>query len=261
MRETGTASIAGRELALSRSVVVSAGAPEEAEHRHWAAEIGDGAGVRAPAPSVLRDPLRWKRSQDRFVQIALEVKDWIAATPSAAAARPGRCPCCGAASRPLGGPPRLVGHGVRARQLRGPVQADRDGEIVEVVLRRYRCRGCRAIVAVGPRGLVRRRLFSAGAIGLSLALWAIERLPAGAVRRRVSPWRVVGAAAAATWSSLRRWAGAVRAGRLWPRTVGVPADGMPLREVAARAACRLAALAIGRGRLPVRAFGGAAHAA
>lgn len=234
---------------------MKSGAPAQGRRRKVTGQV-----LRAPAPSVLRDPLSWRRSQDRFVQIEVEVKDWLAATPSVEAARPGKCPVCGAASRPVGASPRLVGHGPRTRQLRGPIRPDGGGEIVEVVLRRYRCRGCRAIVAVGPRGLLRRRLFSAGAVGLSFALWALDGLSAGAVRNRVSPWRVVGAAAATTWSSLRRWARAVRDGQLWPDTVGARTTAIPLREAAALAARRLAALASGGGRLAVQAFAGAARA-
>jgi len=107
---------------------------------------------------------------------------------------------------------------------------------------------------------VRRRLFSGAAIALSLALWAAARQSARWVRTQVSPWRVVGASAAATWSSLRRWALAVREGRLWPETVGPVTQAGALREVAARAASKLAALAPGHGHVVVQAFAGAARA-
>jgi hypothetical protein len=52
----------------------------------------------------------------------------------------------------------------------------------------------------------------------------------------------------------------VRDGQLWPETVGPLTAAVPLREAAARAACKLAALASGRGRLSVQAFTGAARA-
>jgi hypothetical protein len=61
------------------------------------------------------------------------------------------------------------------------------------------------VVQVVPRGVLRYRLFSAGAIGLALALWALSRLAAAEVRRRVSPWRKLGATAASGWASVRRW--------------------------------------------------------
>jgi hypothetical protein len=202
--------------------------------------------------------LHWKRSKDRFVQIDVEVKDWVASPPSVEAARPGRCPGCGAASRPVGEPLQLVGHGVRSRQLRGPAVADGPADEREVQLRRYRCLACEAVVAVGPRGLIRHRLFSGGAIALALALWA-RGATASEVRRRVSPWRIVGAAAAAGWRTLRRWAEAAREGRLWPRSVG-PAPALSGREAAVRVARKLAALAPGLGPTWILAFAGAARA-
>jgi len=41
-----------------------------------------------------------------------------------------------------------------------------------------RCRGlpCKAVIQVVPRGLLRRWLYSAAAVGLALMLWAVERL-------------------------------------------------------------------------------------
>jgi hypothetical protein len=43
-----------------------------------------------------------------------------------------------------------------------------------------------------------RRLFSACAIALALALFGLSQLPLHAVRNRVSPWRTVGATAVFT---------------------------------------------------------------
>jgi hypothetical protein len=131
----------------------------------------------------------------------------------------------------------------------------------EVMSRRYRCQPCKAVIQVVPRSVLRRRLYSAAAVGLALALWAVERLAPPAVRRRVSPWRVVGATAARGWTSLRRWARAVRSGDLF-REVRASAPGVTLREVAARAATTLAAMAPSSSEsLPVvtRAMLGAAH--
>lgn len=125
--------------------------------------------------------------------------------PSVSAARPGRCPCCGVAAAPLGGRVQLHGHGTRSRQVRGPLQPCGEPEEVEIQARRYLCRQCGAVVQVVPRGVLRYRLFSASAIGLALALWALSRLAAAEVRRRVSPWRKLGATAASGWASLRRW--------------------------------------------------------
>jgi hypothetical protein len=101
-----------------------------------------------------------------------------------------------------------------------------------------------AVVVVGPRGLVRRRLYSAGAIALALTLFGVLGIAPGEVRRRVSPLRIVGATAAASWASLRRWSRAVRARSLFPGVRALP-DDSTLREVAARAATTLAACAPG----------------
>ncbi len=114
--------------------------------------------------------------------------------------------------------------------------------IGEVDCRRYRCQRCGAILQVAPRGVLRRGLYSAAAVALALALWGVEGLAPADVRRRVSPWRRVGATAAGSWASLRRWARAIRAAVLFARVRAAP-PGAHLREVAARAATTLAAFA------------------
>jgi hypothetical protein len=159
-------------------------------------------------------------------------------------ARPGRCPGCGAPSRPPGGALGLHGHGLRERHQWGPVEFGGAAAVIGVLLRRYRCRSCGAVVVVGPRGPVRRRLYSAGAIALALALYGAAGLAPAAVRRQVSPHRIVGPTAAEGWASLRRWCRAVRARRLFPAVRALPAEAT-LRQVAARAATTLAACAPG----------------
>ena len=135
----------------------------------------------------------------------------------------------------------------RARTARPAISGGRRAatgppEVIEVVCRRYACQDCGAVILVVPGGILRRRLYSAAAIALALAVWSIEEQTPAEVRARVSPWRIVGPAAAAAWASLRRWAKAVRAGRLFPVVRELPA-GATLRQVAARAATTLAALA------------------
>ncbi|WP_242395830.1 hypothetical protein [Anaeromyxobacter oryzisoli] len=162
--------------------------------------------------------------------------------------RPGRCPACKAPSRPAGGALGLHGHGLRERHQWGPVEPGAVSTLISILLRRYRCRSCGAVVVVGPRGLVRRRLYSAGAIALALVLYGVADLSPRDVRHRISPLRIVGATAAAGWASRRRWSRAVRGGRLFPIVRQLPADA-PLRQVAARAATTLAAYAPGPGGL------------
>jgi hypothetical protein len=105
-------------------------------------------------------------------------------------------------------------------------------------------------VVVGPRGPIRRRLYSAAAIALALALYGVTGLAPAAVRSRMSSLRIIGPTAADGWASLRRWCRAVRVRRLFPAVRALPADAT-LRQVAARAATTLAACAPGAAGLAV----------
>lgn len=202
-----------------------------------------------------------ERSSIRIVFADVGVKSWTARLPAVDQVRPASCPCCGAASRPAGGRIVLHGHGVRVRDSWGPPDATAPPACGEIVGRRYECQLCGAVLMVLPRGVLRRRLYSAAAIALALALWSVEHLTPAEVRARVSPWRIVGAAAAGGWASLRRWSRAVRAGELFAAVRALPGDAR-LREVAARAATTLAAYAPASADplpLATRAFLGAAH--
>ena len=145
------------------------------------------------------------RSDLRIVHSEIDVKSWMHAPPTCEAARPGRCPACGAASRPAGKRLVLVGHGLRERNVLGPRALDDASEIRSVGVRRYRCRRCDAIATVVPRGVVRRHAYGAVAIVLALGKWAVEERPAREVRGEVSPFGIVGATAAIGWASLGRW--------------------------------------------------------
>jgi len=152
----------------------------------------------------------------------------------------------------------LHGHGTRERLVRGPLRPDGTPEEVEILGRRYRCQRCLAVLLVVPRGMLRSRLFSASAIALALALWALHRLSAREVRRRVSPWGVVGDTAAAGWASLRRWVR--QAPRLFPGVRPCP-DHWTYRQRAERIATTLAASAPATDDLLIeRVFSGAAQA-
>lgn len=95
-------------------------------------------------------------------------------------------------------------------------------------------------MVAGPPEALRYRLFSLVAIVWALAMYGTEGVPSREVRRRISPWRVVGAAADRTWQTLRRWTQAARSQRLFP--FPVMTGGGP-REVAARATTLLMAMA------------------
>ncbi len=190
------------------------------------------------------------RSKSRIVQAALDVKAWLARLPAVDEVRPGRCPACEAPSRPAGGALGLHGHGLRERHQWGPAGPDGLPELIGLLVRRYRCLACGAVVMVVPRGVLRRRLYSASAVALALALFGSARLAPVEVRARLSPLRIVGATAASGWASLRRWSRAVRAGRLFPAVRALPAEAT-LRQVAARTATTLAAYAPGAGGLAI----------
>ncbi len=124
--------------------------------------------------------------------------------------------------------------------MRGPPRPGFRPELVEVSTRRFQCQHCAAVVVVAPAVLLPRRYFSAPAVGWALALFGVARLSAAAVRKLVSPWARVGATAARTWSSLRRWARAVRERTLFAGVRPCPSS-FTLRQAAAHVAQTLAA--------------------
>lgn len=198
------------------------------------------------------------RSHWTIVRSAIDVKSWLARTPSVEEVRPGRCPRCETASRPVGRRLGLWGHGLRDRQQRGPLEPR--GQPVEVVIRarRFLCRPCGAVLLVVPSGVMAGRLFSAAAIGVALLLFGVDGLSMAATRTRVSPWHRVGATAAVSWLSLRRWARAARAGRLWAcvRPAPVRFTARQVAERAARTLSALAPLALAEERLEAQVFAG-----
>jgi hypothetical protein len=137
----------------------------------------------------------------------------------------------------------LHGHGLRERQVRGPLGPGEPPEELTVLLRRYLCLQCGAVIVVGPLGLLPGWIYSGPAMAWALWLFGVAKETAAKVRRQVSPWSVVGATAAAGWATLRRWARAVRDRRLFARVRPCPAEWSP-RRVAARVATTAAALAL-----------------
>lgn len=73
-----------------------------------------------------------------------------------------------------------------------------------LVLRRYRCVACGAVITVVPRGVARRRHYGHAAIAMALALWALVGDTAAAVRVRVCAFRLT--LCGHGWPTLRRWA-------------------------------------------------------
>ena len=149
----------------------------------------------------------------------IDVKSWIANTPSVEEARPRRC-VCGVPTRALGEPLKLWGHGIRWRQLCGPLSEEELAEFVLVLVRRYLCRECGAVLTVLPRGVTARHLYPLWVIVLGLTIWTSGQT-AAEVRRALSPFR----SSSQGWPSLQRWA---RADWLVPKSSGSTLAGPPL---------------------------------
>ena len=124
--------------------------------------------------------------------------------PTVDEARPARCRRCDASAHGTHQRLGLHGHGLRERQLRGPIDVDARATITILRVRRYRCSACGTTTTVVPREVSHRRLFSRSAIALSVALWSVVRWTSTAVRARVSPWRVRGPGARG-WPAMRAW--------------------------------------------------------
>jgi len=103
---------------------------------------------------------------------------------------------------------------VVVRHIRGPQTPCGGPVVLLVTVRRYRCRACGAVLLVGPRGLLPRRWYSAGAIGGALAR-AASGEPSVAVRAATSPTTIHGGSATERWITLPRWIDAVSEGRLF----------------------------------------------
>lgn len=195
-------------------------------------------------------------TKNRFVVFDLDVKIWIGRVPSVAEARPARCPLCGYPGVLEDGHCGLWGHGKRTRQLWGPPEHDHEPEIREVVVLRYVCQRptCSAVITVGPRGLLPRRLYTAATIALALWLWSCALWSPPKVREHASPWKVVGPSAPGRWAQLERWARAGIRGELWAGIGGDPR--WSVRACAVRVA-RMVADAAPQGEGAWRAFCGA----
>lgn len=199
-----------------------------------------------------------RQSGEGIVYSAVEVKKWSEKIPSVEQVRPACCSRCGSASRPLGAPLVVVGHGARERQVRGPAHATSEPVVLAILVRRYRCLRCAGITTVLPRGLCARRHYSASAIGLSLCLFGMLGLSLGETRRRVCPW--LSGFETERWTTLRGWLSAIEQGRLLPVVRRSPPAASP-RKQAERAAATLCAMAPGSGSVEAKAFEGAALAA
>lgn len=207
-------------------------------------------------PVVLRHRLEEKRSKSHVVRDALGVNDWLRAPPTVDGARPKVCVECGAGGRPIGAPLLIHGHGVRERQVRGPLAFTTASVTVTVVVRRYQCQPCGAVMTVVPRELMPGLLYSACAIGLAIALYGLCGRNMGEVRTAVSAWSRIGDDATG-WPSLRRWIEGASA--LWASVRSMP-GAFEQQQQAERVASTLAGHASSYDPIEFAAFVGAALA-
>lgn len=124
----------------------------------------------------------------------------------------------------------------------GPLEPGGEPTELTIRLRRYLCRGCGAVIEVGPPTIAAGRRYTKAAMAWALALFGIEKCSAAAVRERVAPGRRFGATAVAGWAQLRRWVRAVRERALFAVVRAVPPN-WNARQVAERAASTLASWA------------------
>jgi hypothetical protein len=165
--------------------------------------------------------------------------------PTPEEARPASCVVCGAAAREPGRALGIVGHGVRDRQQRGPVAADAAPRVTTILVRRYLCLGCDAIMTVVPREVEPRRHYSRPAIALALARLGLLGETAAAARRAVCAWPM---ATTPGWPALRRWVAAARRGMLFASLAALGGS-------AAAIAARVAQAAMGHAPPSVRGAG------
>jgi Domain of unknown function (DUF6431) len=167
----------------------------------------------------------------KVVHSELECKFWLLRTPSVDEVRPGFCPACTAAAREPGRRLGIVGHGLRERQLRGPMAVQRPPTVEVLRVRRYRCRHCSALITVVPREVEPRRHYSRPAIAMALALMGLVACSSPEIREAISPWRTTTTSA---WRTLPRWIDAVRRGTLF--SSASPSEKASCIEVAERVA-------------------------
>jgi hypothetical protein len=188
---------------------------------------------------------------------AVGIKSWITQTPTVDEARPTCCAACGAASRPVGKGLNLHGQGVVARQVRGLLEADGEPGVYALVVRRYECQRCGAVMTVVPRGVLAGRQYSGPSIALALHLWLVMGLADRCVRYRVCAWRRQGRGSRG-WAQLYRWARHVASLFALPRPTATTSPGEAARHVLA-ALCALAPLGLSTAPSAQQVFEGAAR--
>jgi len=138
----------------------------------------------------------------------------------------------------------------------GALGAGDSGAVHEILLRRYRCLGCGAVLTVGPRDLLPGMLYSLVTVVVALAQWG-QGATTSSVRAQLGAFSVIGNATLHDWCSLRRWARRAAGVKLLGE-VCVQISGT-LRERATRWVCILTGAGPPGDLLPLRALAGARH--
>ena len=193
------------------------------------------------------------RATPRFAHFDRDVNCWRLSPPGVSEAR---LACCLACDTPAKVDGRIIlhGHGLRARVLRGPLEPGGEACEIEVLVRRYQCQRCKAVMMVGPRGLTPRRYLSM-VIVLALWLWSACTWLDASVRARVCPVPSNPyAARPERWTTLRRWA------KVFADARGPSSSPETLRQAAHREAQRCRAQGPPDASDEARVFAGAALA-
>jgi hypothetical protein len=133
------------------------------------------------------------------VRSSVGLASWSERTPSTAAVRPTHCPACQKPGHPAGEPVRLVGHGLRTRQVRAALDPESPVISIAVTMRRYRCRDCGAAIQVLPAEILPRSRYSLTAMARAIGM-------VGFGERSVAETRqLVGDGQRRDWPALRRW--------------------------------------------------------
>lgn len=148
----------------------------------------------------------------------------------------------------------IIGHGLRDRQVRGPLAPDDPPRTRVLRVRRYLCRRCGAVLVVLPRGVVARRHFAATAIAWAFALVGLLGRTQASAWAAVSGW----GEPRSRWITFARWAAAAVEGRLFGVVRGA---GSSRTGPAARVATVIRSMSPVRGILADEVFAGALVAA
>ncbi len=179
-----------------------------------------------------------------IVVSSVSIKRWMSSSPTVASVRPPRCPACDRASRVFGASLCLIGHGLRSRIVRGPLDVDGDAppDGTRVICRRFRCKGCDELVAVVPCGVLPRRHFFGPAIALALYLFGAAATPVDEIRDTIGGSWPPEFAEPNVWRTLAIWIRAAADGRIFSR-VGRSSCTTGLRVAASTVASAIAGYA------------------